>query len=83
MNRMLIYDYINTIRKEDIFRFGINQGIELEDYEIDIIYNYIKNDYKRIFDNYEEVLMEVKDKLKDRTYDKLVELCKRYQRFLS
>lgn len=83
MNKLIIYEYISRIKKDDINRFGINQGIKLEDYEIDIIYRYIKNDYKKIMSHPDEVLENIKYEVRDITYLKLVELYNKYKGFLN
>ena len=46
MNILLISKYINKLTKDDIKTFAYNKGILLEEYEIDIIYFYIKKYYK-------------------------------------
>jgi len=74
LNRLLIYEYINKLKKEDIINFSKTQGINLNNQEINIIYEYIKKDYKKIFNNPEEVLNEAKLKLNNTTYLKLNEL---------
>lgn len=83
MNRLFIYEYIKRIRKEDIVNFSLSQGIRLMDYEVDTIYYYIKNDYKRILSNPESILEEVKYKVNDLTYQKLLELYEKYKDKIS
>jgi len=78
-----MYEYIKRINKNDIVMFGLNQGVRLEEYEVDVIYSYIKNDYKRIFSNPEDILEEVKYKLSDLTYCKLLELYNKYKNKIS
>lgn len=83
MNKLFIYEYINRLTKDDIIRFGLNQGIELLEYEVDTIYSYIKNDYLRFFDDPETVLLEVKYKVRDITYNKIMELYNKYKIFIN
>ena len=83
MNRFIIYEYMSRIKKEDIVRFGISQGVKLEEYEVDVIYKYIKNDYKRILSNPDKVLDEAKYQVSDLTYQKLMELYNKYKDKIS
>lgn len=83
MNIDIIYEYIKKITKEDIWQFGKKQGLVLEQEEVDTIYNYIKNDTKRIFNNPNTILKETKNKLKNKTYEKLVELYNKYKTFIN
>ena len=45
MNIYLISEYVNRMQKQDVNNFAIKQGITLDNEELDIIYNYIKNNY--------------------------------------
>lgn len=82
-NKLVIYDYIKKIKKEDIFNYGIRQGIEINNNDIDIIYDYINNRYNDIIDNTDSTLLEVKDKLNINTYNKLLELYDKYKYFIK
>ena len=82
MNRLLIYGYINKLRKEDIINYCNNNGIVVSDNELDIVYSYIKNDYKKFFNNPTRVLNEVKDKVSDNNYMIIMELYEKYKRFI-
>lgn len=79
MNIYLISEYINRMKKEDISKFALKQGIILDDNELDIIYNYVKKDYKTfIYGNPRVILDEVKKKVRPLTYNKIENL---YQQF--
>ena len=78
-NKSVIINYIKNIKKEDIFNYGIKQGIKLNNNEIDIIYDYINNRYNDIINNTDSVLLEVKNKLNVKTYNKLLELYDKYK----
>ena len=45
MNIYLISEYVNRMQKQDVNNFAIKQGITLDNEELDIIYNYIKNNF--------------------------------------
>ena len=79
MNIYLISEYINRLKKEDINKFALKQGIILDEKELDIIYDYVKKDYKTfIYGNPRAVLDEVKEKVRPLTYNKIENL---YQQF--
>lgn len=80
MNMYLIGEYVKRIRKDDIYNYGVKEGIFLEDYEIDIIYSYIKNYYRDVINgNVKDILEDIKDKVKVSTYNKILELYNRYK----
>lgn len=75
MNIYLIEEYINRLKKEDIVKFSLKQGIVLESNEIDIIYEYIKSNYKTIiYGNPKDILLEIKEKVSYLTYNKIENL---------
>ena len=79
MNKFFLYEYINRLKKEDIIRFGLNQSINLTNSDVDIIYDYIKNDYERILNNPIIVINEIKDKVSLDVYNKILELYDKYK----
>ena len=82
MNRLIIYQYINRLRKEDIVRYCNNHGIFVDNNDLEVVYNYVKNDYKRFFDNPINVLNEVKYKVSNYTYGKIMEVYDKYKSFI-
>ena len=46
MNIYLISEYVNRMQKQDVNNFALKQGITLDNEELDIIYNYIKNVFR-------------------------------------
>ena len=48
LNIYLITEYVKRIKKEDVYNYALKEGVTLENYELDIIYDYIKKDYKTI-----------------------------------
>ena len=48
MNIYLISEYVNRLRKSDIIYYAEKQGISLDKEEVELIYDYIKKDYKTI-----------------------------------
>ena len=47
MNKQFIINYIKQVKKEDIAFFALNQGLNVSNKELDLIYYYIKNEYER------------------------------------
>lgn len=80
MNIYLISEYVNRMEKDDINNFALRQGITLDNSELDIIYNYIKNNYKTIiYDNPNVILEEFRFKVRPITYNKIEELYIKYK----
>jgi len=84
MNIYLISQYVKRLNKEDINKFAIKQGVTLTDEELDIIYNYVKKDYKTfIYGNPRAILDEVKTKVKPFTYSKIENLYQQFKGYLN
>ena len=82
MNRLLIYEYIKKLKKDDIINFCYRKNINITNNELDIIYYYIKKDYKRFFNNHEEIINEIKGKVSDNTFNELMKLYDKYKQFI-
>jgi hypothetical protein len=75
MNFYLIEEYVNRMKKEDVNKFALKQGIILNDDELDTIFTYIKNNYRTIlYGNPKQILLEIKEKVSDLTYNKIENL---------
>ncbi len=83
LDKNIIYEYIKRIKKEDIFNYGIKENIKLTNEEIDTIYDYITNRYDDIINNPLSVLLEVKNKLRKETYNRLLVLYDKYKLLLK
>ena len=80
MNIYLITEYVNRLKKDDITNFALKQGIVLDNDELDIVYSYIKNNYKTIiYGNPRDILLEIKAKVKPLTYNKIEGLYIRFK----
>ena len=79
MNRLFIYEYINRLRYEDVDNFCNYKNIIVSDSELHVIYSYIKNDYKRFFNDPMVVLNEVKNKVSDNTFKEIMFLYDKYK----
>jgi len=75
MNKLIIINYIKKLTKNDIIYYCKKHNIPLTDDELDVIYYYIKNRYNDFFEgNEQELLEEIKYKVKSATYNKILEL---------
>lgn len=79
MNKIIIYEYINRLKREDILKFCSMRGLIIDNNDLDTIYDYIKNDYKRFFNNPDEVICEVKEKVSPRTFNEIINLYDKYK----
>jgi hypothetical protein len=79
MNKLIIYEYINRLKKEDIIVFCNKRNIVVTDNDINIIYSYVKNDYKRFFSNPDSVIKELKNKVSNNAYNELMNLYDKYK----
>jgi len=76
----LLKEYIKKVTEEDIYNFALKEGITLLDHETKIIYLYLKNYWESFLkDDASYLFEELKEKLEPKTYDKLVELYKKYK----
>ena len=75
MNIYLIEEYVNRLTRNDIERFALKQGIVLDNDELNIVYTYIKKNYKTIiYGNPKDILLEIKKIVKPLTYNKIENL---------
>lgn len=83
MNKLIIINYIKKLTKGDIYNFCKKNKIPITDDEVDVIYYYIKNRYNDFFNGHEEeILLEIKYKVKSATYNKILELYYKYKDML-
>lgn len=82
MNKLIVYEYINRIKYEDLINYCNNKNITINNKDLDIIYKYIKNDYKRFFNNPEEILNEAKYKLSTNTFNEIIKLYNQYKNII-
>ena len=75
MIQKLINEYVNRLTIEDINTFALNNGIELNDKELDLIYNHIKMNWKTIiYGNPKPILDDIKNNTSLLTYQKIENL---------
>lgn len=83
----LIENYINKMTISDVNNFALSNNINLNNTELDIVYNTIKrNWYTLIYGDYTSIFNNLKDKFDINTYKKIEELFfyfkNKYQKFL-
>lgn len=79
--------YISKMKKEDIKTFCLKNNIKIEDKEIDIVYNYIKeNWYEICFYDTEITLNKIKPLLSQESYEEakklIIEYKEKYKSYL-
>lgn len=68
----LVQEYVNRMNKEDVNRFAVSNGITLNDSELDLIYQHIKNNWRTImYGNPREILDDLKQNLSPDSYQKV------------
>ena len=71
----VIKKYIDKININDINRFANNNNISLNNDELNLIYKYVKNDWKTIiYGNYNSILNDLKSKISIDKYNKIEQL---------
>ena len=78
MKELIIKSYIKNLTKNDIVKYSIKNNISLTNYELDYIYNNIKNNYEYILSNPTMYLNEIKNNVSITTYNKIYELYTTY-----
>lgn len=79
----IIEPYINNISKNDINNFAIKNNINLNNNELDFIYNFIKNRYKEVLSNPNNFsLARYKNNFSSENFVKINGLINRYKMLL-
>ncbi len=82
MNKNIIKKYASNLTKNDILSFAYKENITLSDTEVDIIFKAIHFDIDVLLDNPMHYLDDVKGKLSDEVYSKLLEFYEKYKKFI-
>ena len=83
MNKLIIINYIKKLTKNDIYNYCRVNNLQINDDEVDTIFYYIKNKYTMFLDGYhEEILNEIKFKVRSYTYNRIIELYNKYKNML-
>lgn len=79
MNYILLKEYINKLTKEKINELALNNNIFLNNNELDIIFIYIKERYLEFIKNPDNIINEVKNKITNENYLKLLNIYNQYK----
>ena len=73
MNSIFLEKYINKLTVKNIIDYAKNQKITLKNNEADIIFNFIKKNYKKLYEKEysEDLIKELKCSLSFNTYEKI------------
>ena len=87
MQEFLIKNYINKLSKKELNDFAKKHGIELENDELELIENHIKNNWRTIiYGNPRPILDNLKQKLEQPKYQKIenlyIEFKNKYKNYL-
>ncbi len=87
MMHKLLNQYISKLSKDDILKFASKHDINLDQNELNIIYNHIKENWETIlYKNSEPIMEDVKKNVNPETYEKIEnlysEFYKKYKSYL-
>ncbi len=87
MSEFLIKNYVSKLTLSEIDSFSKKQGLSLSSNELELIYDYIKNDWHTIvYGNPRPILDSLKSTLDDFSYNKIeklyIEFKDRYKNYL-
>lgn len=75
MKDKLIKNYINNLKIKDIKDFALKNDILINDNEADYLFNIVKNNYQElIYGNPNTIFKNIKDKINDDSYQKIIKL---------
>lgn len=75
MKDKLIKNYINNLKIKDLKDFALKNDILINDNEADYLFNIVKNNYQElIYGNPNTIFKNIKDKINDESYQKIIKL---------
>lgn len=83
MMEKMINSYVNKLTKSDIIKFASKNNITLKDFEINIIYDTIKKDWRTILSNPNQVFADLRNKVSPDTYNNIIYFYNLYSKKLS
>lgn len=78
----VIKKYVEKLSKEDIINFINKNNYKVKDYEIEVIYFYIKNYYLELINNDIKTWDNLKDNLNESTFLEIKALFNKYKKYL-
>lgn len=87
MIHKLLNQYVSKMSKDDILKFASKNDINLDENELNIIYNHIKENWEAIiYENPKPIMEDVKKNVNPSTYEKIEslysEFYKKYKNYL-
>jgi len=82
MNLYFIERYIQKLKKEDIYKYATNQGINIKPNDLDTIYSYLLTNYKVFLTNKDtrpKIIAELKKQVSLPIATKIDELYNQYK----
>lgn len=84
MKKQLLETYISRLTREDIVNYLSHECIPASSYEIDLIYNAIKNDYNEILEtDFNSYISNYKLTFNKTLYEKIIEKYNQYKKFIE
>ncbi len=84
MKKQLLESYINKLTKDDIVNYLSKECINASNYEIDLLYNAIKNDYNEILEgDFNSYISNYKLSFNKALYEKIIEKYNQYKKFIE
>lgn len=83
MYENIIKNYVDKLTKEDIINYSKKEDIFLNDNEINVIYDEIKNKWKQLYNGNTRVITDLENKINNKAYIKLIDLYNTYKKFLN
>ena len=79
MYESIIGSYVKRLSKDDIKNYCFKENLSITDDEVDIIYYYVKNNWKDIMYDCTPYLKIAKEKLSKDVYEKILFLKEKYK----
>jgi hypothetical protein len=80
MIKRYVASYIDSLKKEDIVSFLKGENIVLSDDEIDFCFSYIKKNWSLLFENQNQIFLDLKNHLNPTTYKQVLPILEFYQK---
>jgi hypothetical protein len=80
----LVKNYISKLTKQDIINYLNKENIEANQIEIDLIYDTLLNNYNNIENiEFNSFIVNYKNKLNEKLYNKIIEKYNEYKKFIE
>ena len=84
MNKNLIKKYASNITKEDILKFGESESININNNELNIIYNIINTKQDEILSgDFYNLISNYKNDFNPILFNKIIEKYEKYKKFID